>query len=145
MADENLKDFTINWILVGVLSFSLISFAIAFMYNNNPSGLEEGVTDKLNQSSSGMNSKLLEIESGGNQVLNITSNTNPEASQLGSRDSVSAAFQTQGKALGFWESFKILVAWIVGGDIGKMLVSVFGGIFAFTAAYWITKWIRNGL
>ena len=37
MADDNLKDFTLSWILLGLLSFCLMTFATTFMFANNPS------------------------------------------------------------------------------------------------------------
>jgi len=35
MANDNIKDFTIQWIFFGLLFFSLLSFAVIFVANNN--------------------------------------------------------------------------------------------------------------
>jgi len=78
-------------------------------------------------------------------ILNITANTNPEASELGSRDSVAAAYETKATATGFFSSMKLLISWIVVGEMGKMLLAVFGGIVGFLSVYFIVKWIRNGI
>lgn len=144
MAEDNIKDFTINWIIVGILSFCLISFTISFMFYNNPSGLGGDVSSKLTGLSSEFNTELLLVDSKGESVSNITAQTNPEAGLLGSRDSVAAAFETKQSSIGFFKSLKILIAWIVVGDLGKMLVSVFSGFFGFISVYFIVKWIRTG-
>jgi hypothetical protein len=145
MVDENIKDFTVNWIIFGLLTFCLISFTISFMYNNNPEGFDDGTDDKFSNLNSGIGQKLLASEQDADVILNITANTNPEASQLGSRDSVAAAYETKATATGFFSSMKLLISWIVVGEMGKMLLAVFGGIVGFLSVYFIVKWIRNGI
>lgn len=144
MAEDNIKDFTINWVIIGVLFFCLISFAISFMYYNNPTGLGND-TEKFTGAESGLNTQIYAIEGSADRVLNITANTNPEASQLGSRDSVAAAYQTRETANGIWDSMKIFMAWIFTGTLGKMLIAVTTGILGFASVYYIVKWIRTGL
>lgn len=145
MAEESLKDFTSNWIIVGLLTFCLMSFTIAFMYNNNPLGLGDEADGKFETSTQNLSNNLYEMETDSNSVLNITANTNPEASDLGSRDSVASAYKQKESAMGFFDSIKTFLSWILVGDLGKMLISVFGGIVGFAAVYFIVKWIRNGL
>jgi len=36
------------------------------------------------------------------------------------------------------------MGWIITGTAGKMLVSIFLGMFGLMALYFITKWIRQG-
>jgi len=144
MADENLKDFTVGWIITGLLLTSLITFTIGFMYNNNPLGLGDDGDYIFNKTQSDINSKLYEVETDSNELLNITSKTNPETSFLGSRDSVATSYSLKGTATSTWSRMKIFISWILVGDIGKMLLTVFGGIIGFISIYFITKWIRQG-
>jgi hypothetical protein len=145
MAEDNIKDFTINWIILGLLTFSLMSFTITFMYNNNPLGLDANSSSKLSTTQTGLSSQLFKTEVDSDKVLNITAGTNPEASDLGSRDSVASAYQTKESATGFFESIKIFLSWVFVGEMGKMLLAVFGGLIGFISAYFIIKWVRNGI
>jgi len=40
---------------------------------------------------------------------------------------------------------KLFMGWIITGDAGKVLVSIFVGMFGILSIYFITKWIRNGI
>ena len=143
--EENLKDFTINWIVTGLLLTSLIAFTVFFMFNNNPIGLGDDADTVLGSTSDDISSKLLDVSGDSDTVLNITANTNPEVSDLGSRDSVASAYSMKGTGTGYWEGSKTLLAWIFSGAIGEMLIVIFGGIIGFLAFYYIVKFIRNGI
>jgi len=143
--EENLKDFTINWIVTGLLLTSLIAFTVFFMFNNNPIGLGDDADTVLGSTSDDISSKLLDVSGDADVVLNITANTNPEVSDLGSRDSVASAYSMKGTGTGYWEGSKTLLAWIFSGAIGEMLIVIFGGIIGFLAFYYIVKFIRNGI
>lgn len=145
MAEENIKDFTINWIVLGLLGFCLISFAITFMYNNNPIGLGDSAEGIFTQTQSNLSTRLYQTPTDADKVLNITANTNPEAGDLGSRDSVASSYSVSGTGRGFFETIKIFIAWVFVGEMGAMLVAVFGGLIGFLAVYFIVKWIRNGI
>jgi len=144
MAEENLKDFTINWAIFGLLFTCLIAFTISFMANNNPNGLNDGSSDIIGSSYTSMNSSLYEIEPQSNQLLNVTALTDPERSELGSRDSVGTSYGSYGTGRSFWSSAKPMIGWIFTGEIGKILLTTFGGLIAFLGVYFITKWIRQG-
>lgn len=143
MADQNLKDFAVNWILFGLLFFCLLSFAITFMYYNNPSGLGD-VQTKLGDAQTNVLGKLVVLPEDSDALLNVTSNLDPEASFLGSRDSVATSYGVTGSSRGFFDSIKIFVGWVFTGDTGETILLVFGGLFGFLALYFVTKWIRNG-
>jgi hypothetical protein len=145
MAEENIKDFVVNWVVLGLLVVSLMSFTISFMYNNNPLGLGDNADSILNQTTSSVSTKLYQSQQDADVVLNITASTNPEASDLGSRDSVAASYSAGGTGKSFFESIKVFLAWVLVGDIGKMLIAVFGGIIGFSVFYYIYKLIRNGI
>jgi len=145
MSEENLKDFTVNWIVTGLLLTSLIAFTVFFMFNNNPIGLGDDADNVLTNTSDGISSRLLDVSGDANVVLNITANTNPEVSDLGSRDSVASAYSMKGTGTGYWEGSKTLLAWIFSGAIGEMLIVIFGGIIGFLSFYYIVKFIRNGI
>ncbi len=143
MVDDNIKKFTVSWVLFGVLFFSLLSFAITFMFNNNPSGLGDA-GDVFETTQTGLSSKLFEVPPDSNALLNITAKTNPEESFLGSRDSVATSYGLTDTGQGFFESAKIFMSWVITGTAGTMLISVFGGLFSIVALYWIIKFIRTG-
>ena len=143
MADQNLKDFTINWALLGLLFFSLLTFAISFMFNNNPEGLGSS-EDIFENTASSLQGNLISLSGESNELLNITAETNPEISFLGSRDSVATAYGAKGTAKGFFESLKIFMGWVLAGDSGQLLISVFGGLFAMVGLFFIIKFIRQG-
>lgn len=147
MAEDNLKDFTITWIVGGFLIFCLLTFAILFMYNNNNTyGFDEGSQGIFESGEDDYSNKLLvETPDTSNKLLNITANTNPEISDLGSRDSVSAGYEAQGSAVSHWESSKKLLAWVFTGDSGKVLISTIGTIVSFMGGFFLWRFIRNGL
>ena len=144
MAVENLKDFAIQWTLFGLLFFSLLAFATTFIYNNNPGALgDEG--DKLGIYQTDMEGKLLIIEDSSNNLLNISAQNDPEVSDQGSKDSVATSYGIMGTSKTFLDSTKLFMGWIFTGTAGKMLVSIFVGMFGLLSVYFITKWIRNGI
>jgi hypothetical protein len=144
VAEENLKDFAVNWAIFGLLLTCLISFTIFFMYENNPIGLNDGSEDILDSTDTNMRKSLQEIEGDTNELLNITAQTNPEVSFLGSIDSVSTAYEIAGSAKSQWANTKTLIKWIFSGEVGEILLGVFGGLIGFLSIYFITKWIRIG-
>jgi len=144
MAEDNLKDFIVNWGLFGLLLTCLLSFTVIFMYENNPIGLNDGSETIIDTTNTNLTSKLYELEDDANDVLNITAGTNPEISQLGSRDSVASSYKITGSSKKMWGETKQLIGWVFSGDVGKIILSVFGSLFAFISIYLITKWIRIG-
>ena len=143
MSKDNLKDFTTSFVVGGLLMFCLLAFTITFMYNNNPTGL--GSTgDKLNGSYNDIQNELIVVEEGSNSVLNITSNTNPEVSDLGSRDSVATSFQAYGTSKSMFETSRDLIAWVFTGTSGKIILSVIGGLVGLVGFFLITKNFRQG-
>ena len=145
MADDNLKSFTVNGVLGGLLLTCLLAFAISFMAYNNPSGLDDdGTGDIFDTSYENTVSNLQETDQDANVLLNITSNTNPEVSDLGSRDSVATSYSATGTAKESWESSKKMVAWVFSGTTGQLLLAVIGGLIGLVAYFLITKHIRQG-
>jgi len=144
MAEDNLKDFTINWMIAGLLFFCLLAFAITFMYNNNPTGLSDGTDNMFNESYNGFSNRLLQSSEDSNTLLNVTSNTNPEISQLGSRDSVAVSYSAKGSATSYWDSSKKMISWVFAGTTGKILLGTIGGMIGFLSLFYIWRFIRNG-
>jgi len=144
MPEDNFKEFTINWIVIGLLFFCLTTFAVSFMYSNNPTGLGDTQIDQLEVASTAMENNLLELETNADTILNITANTNPEASELGSRDSVASAYKQKETATSFFASSKQFLAWVFVGELGQMLITIIGGILGFLSIYFLIKWIRTG-
>lgn len=125
--------------------FCLLAFAITFVYNNNTSALDDGTGDIFSSTSDSVSSKLYESKDSANSLLNVTANTNPEVSQLGSRDSVAVSFGSKETATSYWETSKSLLSWVFSGTAGKMLLGVFGGMIALLSMFYIWRFIRNGL
>lgn len=144
MAADNLKEFGIEWVLIGLLLFCLLSFAITFMYYNNPDGLGDS-SSILNGSKNDIQTNLVSVPDDSDKLLNITSFTDPEASYLGSRDSIATSYGITGVGKGFFTKMKILIAWTLSGAAGQLLIGVFGGLFGLASLYFIVKWIRNGI
>ena len=143
MAEENLKDFTTNLILGGFLMFCLLAFAITFVFNNNTSALDGGTGDIFSTSYDNISTNLYESSEDSNTLLNITSNTNPEISQLGSRDSVAVSFQTKGSAISYFEKSKLLISWVFSGTAGSILLGVIGGLLGFLSMFFIWRFVRG--
>lgn len=144
MASDNIKDFSIQWVLFGLLFFSLLSFAVSFTFYNNQDAL--GTSGAVFETSrEAIGEKLIATEDSSNILLNITSETNPEVSDLGSRDSVATSYGTTGTAKGFFETSKVFMGWILTGTSGQILISVFSGMFGLLALYFIIKAVRNGV
>lgn len=121
-----------------------MAFATTFMYNNNPIGLGADADSIFSDTYDDFSSQLISSSTDSDTLLNITANTNPEASDLGSRDSVSTSFKAKSSATGYWESSKILISWVFSGTTGKMLISVFAGIIGLLSYFYIAKHIRTG-
>lgn len=144
MAVTNLKEWTIEWVLFGLLFFCLLTFAITFMFYNNPTGLGDSEVF-FNESVTNIQRNLIALPEDSDALLNITSLTNPEASFLGSRDSIATTYGMTGTSRGFLTRTKVFMGWILTGTSGQILIAVFGGLFGLASLYWIIKWIRNGI
>lgn len=144
MADDSLKDYTLTMIMGGFLMFCLLAFAISFMYNNNPTGLDDGTGEIFDESYDGYTTELLELQEDGNGILNITANTNPEVSDLGSRDSVASSFDAKRSATSYFTQSRRLISWVFTGTVGKTLIGVIGGLFTFLAGFALWRSIRTG-
>ena len=144
MATDDLRSFTVNGVLGGLLLTCLLAFAITFFAYNNPTGLSDGTEDVFSRSYSNVTNYISEVETDANTLLNITANTNPEVSDLGSRDSVASGYSAMGTGKGSWETAKDLVAWVFRGTTGQILLGVIGGIIGIVAMFFIVRWIRQG-
>ncbi len=123
--------------------FCLLAFAITFVFNNNTTALDDGTGDIFSTSYDNISNNLYESSEDSNTLLNITSNTNPEISQLGSRDSVAVSFQTKGSATSYFEQSKLLLSWVFSGTAGNIILGVFGGLIGFLAMFYIWRFVRG--
>ena len=144
MAEEGIKDFTINWMMGGLLMFSLLAFAISFVYNNNTSALDDGTGDIFSASYDNTSTRLYASTTDSNTLLNVTSGTNPQLSQLGDRNSVAVSFGAKGTGTSYWEGSKSLLSWVFSGTAGKILLGVIGGMVGFLSVFYIWRFIRSG-
>ena len=144
MTEDNLKDFTINWIITGLLTACLLMFAITFMYSNNPTGLDkDGTGNIFNSSKTTLSSKLIGMETETDGVSELTADMDPEKSQLGSRESVSSSFSIFGSGKSIWTQSRYLFSWVFQGDVGEILVGTIGGIIGLLGVYYIYKFVRG--
>jgi|LGOV01.1.fsa_nt_gb hypothetical protein len=144
MVNDNFKDIAINWTLFGLLFFSLLSFAVLFSFNNNPDALGN-TKNEFNKARQITGTRLIQLEDSSNVLLNITSKTNPELGDLGSRDSVATSYGEAGTIKGFFEASKVFMGFILFGTAGEILISVFAGMMGLTLLYLTIKAVRNGL
>lgn len=146
MAMDNLKDFSIEWITLGLLFFSMVTFAILFTAANNPTALGEEARF-FDDSKTSISGNLGSIESSSNNLLNTTKLTDPTASEQGSKDSVSTSYGIMGVGKGMVDSVKVFASWILGpngSSNGTLLISVLVAMFGMISIYFITKWVRQG-
>ena len=141
MANNNLSEFTIQWVFFGLLFFSLLSFAVVFVANNNADAF--GISSNKFDTTT-IQSKLISVETNTDPLLNITAESNPEVSDLGSRDSVAVSYGLKGDSKGFIESTTMFMGWIFVGTTGDIIIGIFVGLFSISSLYFITKWIRQG-
>ena len=142
MADQNIKDFTTNWVLFGLLFFSLMIFTLTFMYNNNPDGLGDSQSN-FERFSANMSSNLLELEGNANEQINISSIIESEDLELGSRVSASNSYGFFSTGKTFWQSSKEFIGWMLSGTIGQILIGVFGGLIGIAVLYFIFRLGRS--
>ena len=142
MADNNIKDFTINWVLFGLLVFCLLAFALSFVANNNPNAL--GDTQGTFESTyANLSDSLLEVEDDTNYQINISADLQSEESQLGTRAAASTSYGLMGTGTGFWKKIKGLIALVFSGLMGQIITGVLGGLIGIAALYYIIKLIRS--
>ena len=145
MAQDNIKDFTLTWVLAGLLLTCLLGFAIRFMYVNNPTyGYGSDTDGVFSEVYGNQQTALVELPEDSNLLLNITSNTNPEVSDLGSRDSVATSYSATGTAKNFWTQSRKMISWVFSGTTGALLLGVIGGLIGLLTWYFIVKLIRGG-
>ena len=144
MAVDSLREFTIQWVVGGFLMICMLAFTISFMYSNNPTGLGTDSSSIFLDSYNSTYNLLDESGEDANVLLNITSNTNPEVSDMGSRDVVASSFEAKASAKKYWDSSRKLISWIFSGTTGKILLTVIGGLIGLMSFFLISKAIRTG-
>ena len=144
MGLNDLKDFTSQGLVGGFFMICLLAFAISFMAANNGDGFGDATDSILGGVDSDLETKLLASPTDADTLLNITANTNPEASQLGSRDSVATSYGAVGSTRRYFKSAKNLIGWVFTGETGKMLLAVIGALIGFLALFFSYKFIRQG-
>jgi hypothetical protein len=113
------------------------------MYTNNPTGLGDTgtVLETTHESSSDV---LVETPQSADSLLNITANTNPEVSDLGSRDVVATSYSAFGTTKDSFNSARTLISWVFTGTTGQILLGVIAGLIGLLGYFYISKHIRTG-
>lgn len=141
MAVDNIKDFSINFILYGLLFLALSTFTIIFLSQNNPNAINPELMNLIENSSSDSQGKLVALNETGDVMLNITSYTDPEASYLGSKDQVATAYKMAGSSKESWEASKKMLSVVI-PDV--KIIIIFSSIILFSMIYFIIKLLRLG-
>ena len=142
MTNQNMKDFTTNWILFGLLLFSLMSFAIGFFYNNNPTGLGSS-QDIFENSVDNISESLLEIETEGNEQMNISALIESGSADAGTRVATSKTYGLFGSATTFFNHSKLFLSWMMSGITGQIIIGVVGGLFLIAVIYFSAEMLRR--
>ncbi len=142
MAVNNIKDFGVMFILAAFLFTSLLYFATGFTDQNNPDALGS-IDSKFEDFKGDFQSTLIDTREEGNNLFNISAESDPEVSILGSRDSVATAYQYEGNSGNFFDKIGLFFEWVIPGSNGVIIMSVLGGIFAFSLAWFGFKAIRG--
>lgn len=143
MAEDNIKNFATEYAVTGLLMLALIAFASIFLSANNPTGLSSEENAILSITYNNLSSGITAIEEDGNSVLTVAADTDPTESALGSKDTVSTSFTMFGAGKRFYNSTKLLIAWIFAGTVGQMLLALFSGLIGITATYLIYRAIKG--
>jgi len=142
MVEDNIKDFTISWVLSAVLIFALLTFALIFTYNNNPSALGENEEQILVLKGNFSNS-LQEIEGDMNTEFNTSAELNSEDTSVGTASASSTSYNFAGTGQSKWTLIKQMMAWIFAGTFGQIIIGIISGLFGLTALYYVIKLIRS--
>ena len=138
MADQNIKDFTKNKILLGLLVFSMLAFATGFIVYNNPLALGNA-NEVLNSTYSQVQSNLIEVPGSANDVSNVTAVTQSLDTSGSNAASAATSFGFMKTGIIFWESLILLLGYVFTGTLGQIIIGVLGGLIAFEAIYWIIQ------
>lgn len=142
MVEDNIKDFTLTWILAGVLIFALLTFALIFTYNNNPSALGENEQQIVVLKGNFSNS-LQEVEGDMNTEFNTSAELNSEDTSVGTASASSTSYNFAGTGQSKWTIIKQMIAWIFAGTFGQIVIKIISGIFGLVALYYVIKLIRS--
>ena len=142
MADQDIKDFTVNWVLVGLLVFSLLGFTMVFLSSNNPNALGDMESNFENTYTKFSNS-LIEIELENQDQLEVSSELNSESAAVTTQGAASTSYSFMGSAKEFWQSSKVFLSWIFTGTMGNVLIAVISGLFGIIGLYYIIRLLRR--
>lgn len=142
MAD-NIKDFAINWILIGLFSFSLISFAVLFpVYQGEGEIFSNDTT--LNATIESLESTFETTGTLSNTNLNLTKDYDPTTSDSGADfTQIGQGFNILTFASQTKDVLKIFFYYAF-GELAIILITLFGAIFFITAIYYVIKNLRTG-
>jgi hypothetical protein len=142
MAEDNIKDFTVTWILAGVIIFALLTFALTFVYNNNPSALGEN-EEQITILKGNFSNSLQEVEGESNTQFNTSAQLNSEDTVIGTASASSTSYGFAGTGQSKWTIIKQMIAWVFAGTFGQILIRILSGLFGIVALYYVIKLIRS--
>lgn len=142
MAEDNIKDFAINFILAGVILMGLLTYTFLFTYNNNPNALGQNA-EQLNIINNNFSNSLTEIEISTNIQFNTSAQLNSQDSILGSSSASSTSYGFMGQTQDTWTIMKTMIAWAFAGTFGQLLIKILGGLISLAGLYYVIKLIRS--
>lgn len=141
MADENIKDFAVNWVLFGFLFFSLLTFTIIFVSHNNSIALGDS-EQNFQSAKSDIEGSLVEVEDNINSNINTSAVLSSEETTLGTQAAASTSYGLFSTGKNFWQNSKVFMGWVFSGLMGQILIAVFGGIIGIAGTYYVIRLIR---
>lgn len=142
MAMQDIKDFTIHWVTFGFLFFALMIFVLTFIYNNNPTALN-GQEALFETSSNNFSSNLLEFEQDLNANINTSAILTSSNTEIGAGASSATSYSFFSTGKDNWKGTKGFISWIFSGLVGKIIISVLGGMIGVIALFYIIKLLRS--
>ncbi len=139
---DNIKDFTLTWVLTGILIFSLLSFGLIFVFNNNPTALGEN-DEQLEILQANLSNSLEEIEGEMDSKMNSSAKLNSEDQALGTASASSTSYGFMGTAQSKVTIMKTMILWIFAGTFGQILIKILSGIVGLVGLYYIVVFIRR--
>lgn len=142
MAEDNIKDFSVAWITAGIIVFALLTFALTFTFNNNPSALGEN-EEQIQIIQGDLQDSLTEVETEMNIKTNSSAQLNSEDTALGTASASTTSYGFAKTSQDNWTIIKRMIAWVFAGTFGQVLIKFLSGIVTLVLLYYIIKLIRS--
>lgn len=142
MAEDNVKGFVKEWILVSIFAIGLLTFIMTF--TTYQTGVDSWDDDAISTAADNLTANILSGQSATDSNLNLTTSYDPTISLLGDRNQVAQFTSIFGVVRSTFSSLRILIGGNF-GDGGVIILSFAGILFVFLSGYYGIKWFKTGL